>query len=212
MGVGLLADWRTRVLAGCDRRDPPKSHYQERSRGFGPTHDLPQPVVRGMLRFAEGDEGLGSVIRVDLTRTFPVPAGKAFAFITDTANWNAFFPNFIRLRDPLHAKWNAPGDMVTVVIRILGRAVDVNMTLEVIETGKRVVYRSRQSGLPDARHERRFTALPDGFEFGLGVAFDPRNGLRGLYDRFLVKPAVAGALRETVDNLDRVFGGKPFCD
>ncbi len=152
------------------------------------------------------------MIRVALTRTFPVPAGKAFAFITDTANWNTFFPNFIILRDPSHAKWNAPGDMVTVVIRILGRAIDVNMTLEAIETGRRIVYRSQQSGLPDARHERRFTPSPDGFEFGLSVTFDPRKGLRGLYDRFLVKPAVAGALRKTADNLDRAFGGKPFRD
>ena len=146
------------------------------------------------------------MICVKLSRTFPVPVSDAFAFITAPANWKAFFPHFIRLHDPACAKWDAPGDRVTVAIRILGRMVDVDMTLEEIQRDKRVVYVSRQQGLPDARHERRFKAAPEGFEFGLMVAFDPRSGLAGLYDRFLVKPAIARALCTTVENLDSAFG------
>ena len=146
------------------------------------------------------------MIRVELSRTFPIPVSDAFAFITAPSNWKAFFPHFVRLHDPARAKWDAPGDKVTVAIRILGRTVDVNMTLEEIQRDKRVVYVSRQHGLPDARHERRFTVASEGFDFGLIVAFDPRSGLAGLYDHFLVKPAIARALRTTVENLDSVFG------
>jgi uncharacterized protein YndB with AHSA1/START domain len=145
-------------------------------------------------------------MRVRTARTFPVPVGQAFAFVTDPNHWGAFFPNFVRLHDAAHAKWRTPGDKVTVSIRILGRTVEVNMTLEEIEKERRVAYVSRQQGLPEARHERNFRAVPEGFEFELIVAFEPRGGLTGLYDRFVVRAAVAGALRKTVRNLASVFG------
>jgi hypothetical protein len=145
------------------------------------------------------------MIRVELTHTFPISVGNGFAYITDTKNWNAFFPHFVRLHDPAHAKWDTPGDRVTVVIRLLGRDVQVNMTLEQYEKDSRVTYVSRQQGLPDAKHERHFKAVPEGFEFRPVVAFEPRSGLAGLFDRLLVKRAVAGALRKTIENLEPVF-------
>ncbi len=145
------------------------------------------------------------MIRVELTHTFPVSVGDAFAYVTDTRNWKEFFPNFVRLHDPAHAKWDTPGDRVTVVIRLLGRDVQVNMILEQYERDSRVTYVSRQQGLPDARHERYFKAVPEGFEFCLVVVLEPRSGLPGLFDRLLVKRAVAGALRKSIDNLEAVF-------
>jgi len=52
-------------------------------------------------RFVNGER---SMILVDLTHTFPVSVGDAFAYITDTGNWKAFLPNFVRLHDPTQAK------------------------------------------------------------------------------------------------------------
>ena len=80
------------------------------------------------------------MIRVELAHTFPVSPGDAFAYITDTTNWKEFFPNFVRLDDAAHAKWDTPGDMVTVVIRFLGREVQVNMKLEEYQKDNRVTY------------------------------------------------------------------------
>jgi hypothetical protein len=145
------------------------------------------------------------MIRVELTHTFPVSVGDGFAYITDTRNWKEFFPNFVRLDDPARAKWDTPGDKVTVVIRLLGRDVQVNMTLEQYEKDNRVTYVSRQQGLPDARHERYFKAVPGGFEFCPVVVLGPRSGLAGLFDRLLVKRAVGGALRKSIENLEAVF-------
>jgi hypothetical protein len=144
------------------------------------------------------------MIRVELAHTFPVSPGDAFAYITDTKNWKEFFPNFVRLHDPAHAKWDTPGDRVTVVIRLLGREVQVNMNWR---SAKRTpsYLRCRQQGLPDASHERHFSGVPEGFEFRPVVAFEPRSGLAGLFDRLLVKRAVAGALRKTIENLESAF-------
>jgi Polyketide cyclase / dehydrase and lipid transport len=150
-------------------------------------------------------DGERSMILVDLRHTFPVSVGDAFEYITDTRNWKVFFPHFVRLHDPAHAKWDTLGDRVTVVIRLLGRDVQVDMTLEQYEKDGRVAYVSRQQGLPDAKHERHFRAVPEGFEFRPVVVFEPRSGLAGLFDRLLVKRAVAGALRKTIENLEAVF-------
>ena len=146
------------------------------------------------------------MIRVELTHDFPVPVGDAFAYITDTRNWSAFFPSFVRLDDAAHAKWDTPGDRVTVVIRLFGRDVEVNMALQTFQRDSLVTYVSRQQGLPDASHERHFKSVPGGFEFHPVVAFEPRSGLAGLFDRILVKRAIAGALRKTIENLESVFG------
>jgi hypothetical protein len=142
---------------------------------------------------------------VEVTHTFPVSVGDGFAYITDTRHWKEFFPNFVRLHDPAQAKWNAPGDKVTVVIRLLGRDVQVNMTLLQFHKDSRVTYVSRQKGLPDASHARHFKPVPEGFEFRPVVVFEPRGGLAGLFDRLLVKPAIAGALCKTIANLEAVF-------
>ena len=92
-----------------------------------------------------------------------------------------------------------------MVIRLLGREVEVHMTLNQIQQDTRVTYVSRQQGLPDASHERHFRGVPEGFEFRPIVVFEPRSGLAGLFDRLLVKRAVAGALRRTIENLESVF-------
>jgi hypothetical protein len=145
------------------------------------------------------------MIRVELTHTFPISVGDGFAYITDTKNWNAFFPNFVRLDDAASAKWDTPGDKVAVVIRLLGREVQVNMTLEQYQKDNRITYVSRQRGLPDASHERHFRSVPGGFEFRPVIAFEPRSGLAGLLDRLVVGRAVAGALTKTVENLESAF-------
>jgi len=103
-------------------------------------------------------------------------------------------------------KWDTPVDKATVVIRLLSREVQVSIMLEKYEQDSRVPYVSRQKGLPDAKHERYFKAVPEGFAFRLVVVFEPRSGLAGLVDRLFVKRAVAGALRKTIENLEVVFG------
>ena len=106
---------------------------------------------------------------------------------------------------PAHAKWDTPGDRVTVVIRFLGREVPVNMKLEEYQKDNRVTYVSRQQGLPDARHERYFKPVPEGFEFCPVGAFTPRSGLVGLFDRLLLKRAIARALRKTIGISNRLL-------
>ena len=79
------------------------------------------------------------------------------------------------------------------------------MTLTKLEPNRLVEYTSIQSGLPDARHERHFDGEGQSFDYRLLVEYEPRGGLRGLYDRVLVRRGIERALRQTVKNLEGVL-------
>ena len=145
------------------------------------------------------------MIHIETRHTFPVPVSDAFAHITDMKNWAAHWPDFVRFEEAANAHWGKPGDEVTIVLKLLNRERSLNMKLEEFQKDKLVTYRSRQTGLPDARHERHFKAVPEGFEYRLVVDFAPRPGLTDIMDRLLVKGAIARALHKPVENLDRVF-------
>jgi hypothetical protein len=145
------------------------------------------------------------MIRIEVTHTFPVPVAQAFAYITDMKNWPGYWPDFIRVENPSEARWNSPGDKVTMVIRLLNRERALNMELKEFLKDRRVTYVSHQQGLPDVRHERHFRDAPGGCEYRLVVEYEPRQGFARLFDTLLVRRSVERAMRKTVQNLDRVF-------
>jgi hypothetical protein len=153
-------------------------------------------------RFVNGER---SPILVDLTHAFPVSVGDAVAYITDTRNWKAFLPNFVRLHDPTRIKRDTLVDKVTVVIRLPSRDVQVSTMLGKYEQDSRVPDVSRQKGLPDAKHERHFKAVPEGFAFRPVGVFETRSGLAALVERF-VERAAPGAVRKSMEGLEVDFG------
>lgn len=145
------------------------------------------------------------MVHIETNYTFPVSVIEAFAYITNMSNWAEYWPDFVRIQDPANARWGKPGDEVTIVIKLLNRERTLNMKLEEFQADALVTYLSHQQGLPDARHERHFKAVPGGVEYRLVVDYEPRKGFRGLFDRLLVKRAVERALHKTVENLDRLL-------
>jgi len=145
------------------------------------------------------------MVRIEVSHTFPVSVAQAFAYITDMKNWPAYWPDFIRIENPSEARWNRPTDKTTIVIKLLNRERILKLELRDFERDGRVAYISRQQGLPDARHERLFKPTPDGCEYRLVVEYEPRAGLAGLFDRWLLKRSVERALHKTVQNLESIF-------
>jgi hypothetical protein len=145
------------------------------------------------------------MVHIEVSHTFPVSVSEAFAYITDIQNWPEYWPSFVRIENPSAAKWSSPGDQVTVVLKLLNRERAMNMELKEFEKDVRVIYVSRQDGLPDAHQERHFKTIPAGYEYRVIVEYQPRQGLVGLFDRLLVKGSVERALQKLVQNLDRVF-------
>jgi hypothetical protein len=138
----------------------------------------------------------------------PVSVEKGFEYITNVRNWRSYWPGLIEVRDEEWVSWSKPGDRARVVMRLLGRPVELAMTLDELRPNEIVLYRTEGYGmLPRARHERRFRARDGRLEYGLAVEYEPRGGLFGLTDRLLVPRAVRRAFAETVGNLERIFRG-----
>jgi hypothetical protein len=132
-----------------------------------------------------------------------VPVGEGFAYITDPANWPAYWPRFVRL-DPT-SRWREPGDRARLTLRLLARDVELEMTLDRLDPCSVVEYTSRQHGLPPARHRRHFDEADGGLAYRIAIEYAPRPGWRGVLDRTLVRQAITRSARETMTNLDRRF-------
>lgn len=143
--------------------------------------------------------------RIEEAGRLPVPADYAFDFVTDVGNWPSYWPGLLEISDP-EARWGRPGDHVDVVVRFLLGPVAVVLTLDELRPPERIAFRSEQSGLPAARHARRFTPADGGCEYRLVVEYEARRWVAGLLDRTLVAWGLRRALRKTLVNLGRVLG------
>ena len=142
-------------------------------------------------------------VRIECAHHFDVPLEEGFAYISDLGAWPEYWPGLVRV-DP-SSRWQAPGDRARLVLRLLGRPVELDMTLERFESPRLIAYTSVQRGLPDAHHERHFTASDGGFLYRLVVELEPRPGARGAFDSVILRRAVRRALQQTVANLERQF-------
>jgi uncharacterized protein YndB with AHSA1/START domain len=140
-------------------------------------------------------------MRVEATHRYAVPVERAFAFVTDVANWPRFWPGYVRLEPG--SSWGARGDTARLVTRILGRERTLTMTITDFEPNRLVAYTSTQPGLPDARHERHFEPDAGGFTYRLVVEVEPGSGLRGRLDRVALPRGIRRAYASTFAALER---------
>jgi uncharacterized protein YndB with AHSA1/START domain len=138
--------------------------------------------------------------RVEAAHRFHVPVEHGFAFITNPLNWRKFWPGYVRLEPG--SRWGASGDTARLVTRLFGRERELTMTITAFEPNRLVRYTSTQPGLPDANHERRFEPDGDGFLYRLVVAYEPRAGFPGLFDRTLLKRGIRRAFERTFSALE----------
>lgn len=115
------------------------------------------------------------MIRIEHEHDFAMLAEASFAFITDITNWPRYWPGFVRIESG--SQWRAPGDEARIVVRLLGREVELRMALRRFEENQLVEYESTQSGMPDAHHERHFVPTNGGFLYRMVVEYEPRPGL-----------------------------------
>lgn len=158
----------------------------------------PSPAL---LRTRRSEPRVGRVKRVEAAHRYDVPVDGGFAFITDTRNWSKFWPGFVRLEEG--SSWAAPGDTARLATRLLGRERELAMTVTAFEPNRLVTYTSTQPGLPDASHERHFEPDGDGFVYRLVVEYEPRSGIAGFFDRFLLARGIRRAFESTFAALER---------
>jgi uncharacterized protein YndB with AHSA1/START domain len=142
-------------------------------------------------------------IHIEVEDRLPVSVRDGFDYITDPTNWPEYWPRLVRITSA--RRWREPGDRARLVLRMLRREVELEMTLVRIEPYRLVEYTSEQRGLPAVRHWRHFDQTDDDLTYRIAVEYQPRSGWRSLYDRLLVRRAVERTLHETMASLERRF-------
>jgi hypothetical protein len=147
------------------------------------------------------------VARLEVTRDLPIALSEGFDYITNVENWPEYWPKLVEIPERESVRWREPGDGAAVVIDVRGRPTELRMTLEEFVPYDRVVYRSSQEGLPEFQHERLFRDNGGRLRYTLVIAYEPRPGLKGVFDRLVLPRYVRASLVETMDNLERVLAG-----
>jgi uncharacterized protein YndB with AHSA1/START domain len=142
--------------------------------------------------------------RIEVQTRFDVSLQQGFDYITDMDNWPRYWPGLVRIEPD--SRWREPGDRARLVLRLLGRPVELEMTLRQLVPYRLVEYTSVQRGLPDARHERHFAEAEGRLGYRIVVSYEARAGWRGILDRVVVRRAIERAMRQTLANLQRCFG------
>jgi uncharacterized protein YndB with AHSA1/START domain len=142
--------------------------------------------------------------RIEVETRFDVSLEEGFDYITNMDNWPHYWPGLVRVEP--NSRWHEPGDQARLVLRLLRRPVELEMTLRRFVPYRLVEYTSVQRGLPDAHHERHFEEADGGLGYRIVVSYEPRPGWRGVLDRAVVRRAIERAMRETLGNLERRFG------
>jgi Polyketide cyclase / dehydrase and lipid transport len=141
--------------------------------------------------------------RIEVETRFDVSLEGGFDYITNMDNWPQYWPGLVRIEPD--SRWREPGDRARLVLRLLGRPVELEMNLRQFVPHRLVEYTSVQRGLPDARHERHFEEADGGLGYRIVVSYEPRAGWRGILDRVVVRRAIERAMRQTIANLERSF-------
>jgi hypothetical protein len=147
------------------------------------------------------------MVRIEVAHRFDVDRETAFDYITDPANWPAYWPGLVGRPELDGSGWRTPNAVARLRMRLGGRRTELTMTLDQWVRPERVCYGSVQPGLAPARHERHFEPAPVGFVYRLVVSYNPRPGWAGLLDRTLVRWAIRRALTQTVAALDQRLPG-----
>ena len=63
-------------------------------------------------------------MRLEVTHRFAIPLRDGFDYIAEPGNWPEYWPGLLRVQPG--SLWRAPGDHARVVMRLLGRNVELD--------------------------------------------------------------------------------------
>jgi uncharacterized protein YndB with AHSA1/START domain len=146
-------------------------------------------------------------VRVELTRTFPVPRKKAFHYLDDFATWPRWYAGMLEILEPDAAAWDDPGDKVRFAYKLLGRRIEGECTLEEVRAGELVKFTATIPMVGDVHQEWWYRDAGEG-AFTLKVAMEtgePTNLFGKVIDKMVVPRILERDLRNTLDNLEETF-------
>lgn len=145
--------------------------------------------------------------RVQLTRRIEMARGALFDMVTDPSRWPVFYNNMMSVCEG--SRFDQPGDRVGFQYRVLGRLVDAEARLIVLQAPEVV---ELEAQIPDALTTRQVWEFRNDGEDTLVTARLESDDIAEWFgvpvDRYVVSRSLQGDLSRTLDNLsDLVSSG-----
>ncbi len=146
-------------------------------------------------------------MRLEITRTFPVPLQQGWDYIEDFRTWHEWLN--LEVIDPDDCVWEKAGDTIRVAGKMLGMSFPGTLILEEVVAPERSRTRWRWTGSPDFLMEYRYSeAGPKAFTVHLIASVDEDAGLVGQSAAWLMTNVpflMRREVRSSLDRLDLVF-------
>lgn len=146
-------------------------------------------------------------MRVELTRTYPVPRKKAFDYLDDFTTWPTWYSGMMEIIEPDKASWDTPGDKVRFAYKLLGRRVEGVCTLEDIDEAALVRFTATLPTVGDVHQEWTYRDAGDG-AFTATVTMEtaePTSFFGKIIDSMVIPRLLERDLRHTLDSLEDTF-------
>lgn len=146
-------------------------------------------------------------MRVDLTKTFPVPRKKAFDYLDDFRTWPSWYAGMLEIIEPDKALWSSPGDKVRFAYKLLGRRLEGECTLEEVREAEFVKFTATIPTVGDVHQEWYYSDAGDA-AFSLRVIMEttePTSFFGKVIDKMVIPRVLERDLRNTLDALEETF-------
>jgi uncharacterized protein YndB with AHSA1/START domain len=146
-------------------------------------------------------------LRVELTRTYPVPRKKAFDYLDDFTTWPTWYTGILEILEPDNAVWNTAGDKVHFAYRLLGRRLEGECTLTEVRDGELVKFTATMPMVGEVHQEWFYSnAGEDACTLKVSAeTAEPTSYFGKVIDKMVIPRALERDLRHTLDNLEETF-------
>lgn len=147
-------------------------------------------------------------MRIELTKSFPVPLKQAFDYLHDFTQWPQWYYGMIEIvEEPAGGTWRKPGDTVVFLHKVLGHSLVGSVVIEEMREYELIRSVAKVSGLPEVQQVYRFAeAAEGGVELTVTLVSDEPTSFFGrAVDRLLLPHVMVRDLERTMENLGDIF-------
>jgi hypothetical protein len=138
---------------------------------------------------------------VEMSRAYPIDRKVLFDHLTDPTVWPSYYNGMIEVDPP--ERFAEPGDTLLARHRLLGRVVDVHVTLLELRAPDRIRLRAEVAGLPPMEHDWRYHESEGGTRVEVTMtSAEVDSWLGRSLDRFVVPRQLEKDLGRSLDNIE----------
>lgn len=146
-------------------------------------------------------------MRVELTRTYPVPRKKAFDYLDDFRTWPSWYTGVLEIIDDATAAWDEAGDKVRFAYKLLGRRLEGECTLDDVVEAELVEFTATMPMVGDVHQKWSYRDAGEGaVTLTVGMETEEPTSIYGkMIDRMVIPRVLERDLRHTLDHLEETF-------